>query len=212
MRLLLFSDLHADADAARRLVAMAEEADVVIGAGDFAILRRRIRVGIEVLRSIERPTVLVAGNHETAEELIDACRDWPGAQVLHGSGTTLGGVAFFGLGGGVPVTPFGDWSYDLTEDQAAALLADCPDGGVLVSHSPPKGLVDADSTGRSLGSTAVLAAIERRRPRLVVCGHIHERAGHRASHGPSTVVNSGPDGLLWDLDAGRPLDEAVGSA
>jgi Icc-related predicted phosphoesterase len=212
MRLLLFSDLHADASAARRLVAMAEGVDAVVGAGDFATVRRRIRVGIEILRAIARPAVLVAGNNETTEELVDACRDWPSAQILHGSGLTLDGVAFFGLGGGVPVTPFGDWSYDLTEDQAAALLAGCPAGGVLVSHSPPKGLVDADSAGRGLGSTAVLAAIERCRPRLVVCGHIHASAGRRETLGPTTVVNAGPDGLLWDLDAVRALDGEGGSA
>jgi Icc-related predicted phosphoesterase len=131
--------------------------------------------------------------------LIDACRDWPSARVLLGSGQVIEGVPFFGLGGGVPVTPFGDWSYDFTEDQAAALLVDCPTGGVLISHSPPKGLVDADSAGRSLGSVAVRAAIERCRPRLVVCGHIHASAGRRATLGPTTIVNAGPGGLLWEL-------------
>lgn len=200
MKLLLFSDLHADADAARRLVEQAETADVVVGAGDFATVRRNLRVGIEILRAIERPAVLVAGNNETTEELIDACRDWPSARVLHGSGLTIDGVPFFGLGGGVPVTPFGDWSYDFTEDEAAALLADCPPGGVLISHSPPKGMVDANGGGRSLGSVAVLAAVERLRPRLVVCGHIHASAGRRATLGPTTIVNAGPDGLLWDVE------------
>lgn len=201
MRLLLFSDLHADASAARRLVAMAEGADVVVGAGDFATVRRKIRVGIDILRAIERPTVLVAGNNETTEELVDACRDWPSARILHGSGETIDGVSFFGLGGGVPVTPFGAWSYDFTEDQAAALLADCPIGGVLISHSPPKGAADEDSAGRSLGSVAVREAVERCRPRLVVSGHIHAGAGLRATIGPTTVVNAGPGGLLRDLEA-----------
>ena len=203
MRLLLFSDLHADADAVRRLVTMAEAADVVVAAPatSGATLCRYIRVGIDILCAIERPAVLVAGNNETTEELIDACRDWPSACVLLGPGPTVEGVPFFGLGGGVPVTPFGDWSYDFTEHQAAALLAFCPIGGVLVSHSPPKGAVDEDSGGRSLGSFAVRSAIERCQPRLVVCGHIHVSAGRREMIGPTTVVNAGPDGLLWDLEA-----------
>ena len=52
------------------------------------------------------------------------------------------GSRFFGLGAGVPTTPW-DLSFDLTEEQAADKLAACPDGGgVLVVHSPPKGYVD----------------------------------------------------------------------
>ena len=43
--------------------------------------------------------------------------------MLHGSAVAIAGVTFFGLGGGVPVTPFGAWSYDFTEEQAANLLA-----------------------------------------------------------------------------------------
>ncbi len=36
MRLLAFADLHRDRGAARRLVERFDDADLVIGAGDFA--------------------------------------------------------------------------------------------------------------------------------------------------------------------------------
>jgi Icc-related predicted phosphoesterase len=201
MKLLLFSDLHADADAARRLVQRARSVDVLVGAGDFGNVRRQLHVCIDVLKAVDRPTVLVAGNNESTDELLATCRDWPAAHVLHGSAVTLGGVTFFGLGGGIPVTPFGSWSYDFTEDQATALLAAAPPGCVLVSHSPPKGAVDTSSSGQSLGSVAVRAAVERLRPALVVCGHIHGSAGRQARLGPTPVVNAGPDGVEWLLDA-----------
>jgi hypothetical protein len=128
MKLLLFSDVHCDADACRRLVDLASASDVVIGAGDFARQRRGLEPVIDILRAITCPAVLVPGNGESAEELRTACSAWPSATVLHGSGTTIGGVPFFGIGGGIPVTPFGAWSYDFTEEQAAGLLADCPPG------------------------------------------------------------------------------------
>src|SRR6185369_15463817 len=111
MKLLLFSDLHADAGAARRLVERARDADVLVGAGDFGNLRRDVRVCLDVLRTVARPAVLVAGNNESTDELTEACRGWPSARVLHGAKTVLDGVTFFGIGGGVPVTPFGSWSY-----------------------------------------------------------------------------------------------------
>lgn len=199
MNLLLFSDLHADVAATRQLVGRARAADVIVGAGDFGNVRRDVGVCIDVLRAIDRPAVLVAGNNESTEELTEACRAWPQAHVLHGSGVMLAGVPFFGVGGGIPVTPFGPWSYDFTEEEAVELLAGCPEGCVLVSHSPPKGAVDVSSGGRSLGSVAVRDAVLSRRPRLVVCGHIHASAGQQALLGNSPVVNAGPDGAEWVL-------------
>jgi Icc-related predicted phosphoesterase len=200
MRLLLFSDLHCDAAAARRIVERSAAVDVLVGAGDFASVRRGIDVCIAVLRAIPKPAVLVPGNNESLDELREACRSWQHAHVLHGTGMAIDGIQFYGLGGGVPVTPFGPWSFDFTEEQASQLLADCPTGCVLVSHSPPKGVVDKSSSGRSLGSTAVLEAIRSKRPALVVCGHIHESAGQVASLDGTPVVNAGPDGLDWSLE------------
>ncbi len=199
MKLLLFSDLHCDADAARRLVHRAESADVVVGAGDFASVRRGIDVCINVLKAIRKPAVLVPGNNETEDELRAACRAWPSAHVLHGAAVEIAGLQFFGLGGGVPVTPFGAWSFDLTEEEAAQKLRSCPAGCVLVSHSPPKGAVDVSSSGKSFGSVAVLEAITSKQPTLVVCGHIHESAGRSELVGLTPVVNAGPAGIDWSL-------------
>src|SRR5262245_13604334 len=119
MKILLFSDLHRDRSAAAKLVDLSRDADLVIGAGDFATARRGIDDTISVLRAIEKPAVLVPGNSESFEELQAACAGWPSAIVLHGSGTQISGIPIWGLGGAVPVTPFGDWSYDFTEAEAA---------------------------------------------------------------------------------------------
>ncbi len=199
LKLLLFSDLHCDVRAARRLVERSAAVDLVVGAGDFANLRRGLELTTGVLQAIDKPAVLVPGNSESDAELAAACRGWPSAHVLHGSGTTLGGVDFWGLGGGVPVTPFGDWSYDFTEEQAEGLLAGCPEGAVLISHSPPQGAVDVSSSGANLGSVAVRRAAQDKRLALVVCGHIHNSAGKTAMIGDTPVVNAGPAGRVWDL-------------
>src|SRR5262249_1385520 len=159
-----------------------------------------INICTEVPQSTKCPTVLVPGNNESMEELTFACKSWRNAHVLHGSKTEIDGVTFFGLGAGVPVTPFGAWSFDLTEDEARRLLSTCPQRAVLVTHSPPRGAVDVSSSGKSLGSVAVAEAIQRTKAMLVVCGHIHESAGQTEYIGQSPVVNAGPDGVLWELD------------
>ncbi|PSQ95245.1 MAG: serine/threonine protein phosphatase [Bacteroidetes bacterium SW_9_63_38] len=202
-QLLLFSDVHGDQAACRALVDQAREADVVVGAGDFCVMRRNLATPIDVLSAIETPTVLVPGNAESDEELREACADWDAARVLHGRGCTVDGLSFYGIGGGIPVTPFGPWSYDFSEEEAETMLADCPEGAVLVSHSPPKGAVDRDSSGQSLGSTAVRAVIEERQPVLTVCGHIHGSWGQDADLAETPVVNAGPEGILWDVERGE---------
>ncbi len=195
MRLLAFSDVHRDLRQAGRLADRARDADVVVAAGDFASVHRGLQELIDMLAVIETPTVLVPGNNETEAALRDACRGWRAARVLHGEGTEIDGVSFFGLGGGVPVTPW-PWSFDLTEEEAAERLAACPRGGVLVVHSPPKGHVDG---ARHLGSEAVLRTIEEKQPQVVVCGHIHEAAGEEARVGSSRVLNAGPKGTILEL-------------
>ncbi len=198
MRLLLSSDIHCELGAARSLVERAAKADVLVVAGDLAVMRTGLRKTVDVLSGSLAPAVLVAGNGESFAELAGACADWPTAYVLHGSGCEVAGIPFWGLGGAVPVTPFGPWSYDLSEDEAAALLAGCPEGGVLVTHSPPYGHVDF-AGGRHLGSRAVLEAIERARPRLAVCGHIHGCWTEESSVGDTRIVNAGPGGVWVEL-------------
>jgi Icc-related predicted phosphoesterase len=119
---------------------------------------------------------------------------------LHGTAVTVENMTFYGVGGGIPLTPFGPWSYDFTEDQAHALLANCPAGCVLVTHSPPKGAVDRSAEGQSLGSAAIHEMVQRASPRLVVCGHIHASAGQHSFIGPTPVVNAGPAGIEWRLE------------
>lgn len=198
MKLLVFSDLHRDRDAAHALVERAAEADVLIGAGDFAVMRSGIDDVIGILSAVDKPTVLVPGNGESDAELREACAGWASAHVLHGAGVTLSGVPFYGIGAGIPVTPFGEWSFDLTEAEAETMLAECPRQGVLVSHSPPHGHVD-EAGGRHLGSHAVLETIERVEPRLVICGHIHGWWGKRSTVGTTLVLNAGPTGQLLEL-------------
>lgn len=201
--LLLFSDIHADLEQADALVARSRAADVVIAAGDFANVHRSLQDTINVFKAIDKPTVLVPGNNETLDDLRAACRSWASAVVLHGDGCEIAGRQYFGIGGGIPVTPFGAWSFDFSEEQAASMLKDMPTNAILVSHSPPKGYCDRSSTGRSLGSTSILAAIAQKNPALVVCGHIHGSGGQMTVLGETTIINAGPEGVEYDLENGE---------
>lgn len=197
MNILAFSDLHLARARAADLVAASADADLVVGAGDFCNGRQGLDQAMELLSGINAPMVMVAGNAESAEELRAAA---PGhAHVLHGNGVTIDGITFWGLGGGVPETPFGAWSWDLSEDAAEELFAPCTQADVLVTHSPPKGLGDLTSTGLSVGSTAIRAAIERLQPQLALFGHVHEAWGTRGKIGQTACANLGPTASFFEV-------------
>jgi predicted phosphodiesterase len=122
MKLLVFSDIHADLRAASNLVKRSAGVDVVVGAGDYGMPRQELGEMISALIKIEKPTVLVSGNCENTDDLKSACRAVQNAHVLHGAQVTIKGMPFYGIGGGIPITPFGSWSYDFSEDEASHLL------------------------------------------------------------------------------------------
>jgi Icc-related predicted phosphoesterase len=50
-----------------------------------------------------------------------------------------------------------------------------------------------------MGSEAILATIETKRPVLAVCGHIHQAWGQEDTIGSTPVVNLGPEGRFFEL-------------
>ncbi|KUJ76389.1 serine/threonine protein phosphatase [Ruegeria marisrubri] len=199
MKVLAFSDLHMARARAADLVQASSEADLVIGAGDYCNMRQGLPEAMSMLSGISAPLVLVPGNAESAEELAAAVPE--GVHVLHGSGMTVDGVRLFGLGYGVPVTPFGDWSCDMTEAEATEMLDRCDRADILIVHSPPKGTGDVTSQGVSVGSIAVRDAIERIQPKLAFCGHIHDSWGFRGAIGKTAVANLGPTVNWFEITA-----------
>ncbi|QGX97175.1 serine/threonine protein phosphatase [Roseovarius faecimaris] len=190
MKILAFSDLHHSHRRAALLVEASAKADLVIGAGDFCNMRQGLAEAMDLLSRITAPMVIVPGNAESADELAAVCPAQ--AILLHGTGCEIGGLRLFGLGYGIPVTPFGEWSCDMTEADAEIMLGRCEAADILVTHSPPKGIADVTSTGLSVGSAAIAGAINRLQPRLAVCGHIHDSWGMRGRIGATEVVNLGP--------------------
>ena len=199
MKLLAFSDLHRDLEQGARLVEMSTEADVVIGAGDFASMHEGLEETIAVLAAIQTPTVLVPGNNETVDALRDAVRSWerghrpPRRRDERSPGSSSSASA------PASRSPPGTGASTSTTTRRRGMLAPCPEGAVLVLHSPPKGHCDSAGGDTHFGSPALLAAIEEKRPRLAVCGHIHESWGCEGEVGHTPIRNLGPNGTWIEL-------------
>lgn len=196
MKILAFSDLHLDRAAAEAICAAAPEADLLIGAGDFAQRREGLDAYMELFEPFAGKSVFVAGNNESVDEL----RDASSAIILHGEGGLIDGLTIAGLGSAVPPLPPLPWtSCDITEAEARDLLIGIESADILISHSPPYGICDELTRSGHIGSHAVRGAVERLQPKLVFCGHIHDSWGKEGMIGTSRVINLGPTVNWFEL-------------
>ena len=201
--ILAFSDLHLDAAAAAALVAAADRAGVLVGGGDFGVEGEGCTRALAMLDAIDAPLVLVSGNHDSRSELENFCRDRPDRHLLHGSGVTVAGLRFAGIGGEIPRRGDAPWNETLSEAEAAALLDLAGTCDVLISHTPPLGHCDVQRDGAHEGSAAVARALERAAPTLCLCGHIHASWGATSRLGRTRIVNLGPAPRLFEIDGAR---------
>jgi len=127
-----------------------------------------------------RHKIFVAGNHdfgfertpEEARALLD-----PSIVYLQDAEATLEGLRFYGS----PWQPwFMDWAFNLSRGpEIRAKWEQVPAGiDVLLTHGPPQGIGDRLVGGEEVGCADLFEEITTRiRPRLHVCGHIHEARG-----------------------------------
>jgi Icc-related predicted phosphoesterase len=69
-------------------------------------------------------------------------------------------------------------AFEETEQELRQLYKAIPqDLDILLTHGPPKGILDRNRQKVSCGSSALLEAIEQKVPRVHVFGHVHEGYG-----------------------------------
>jgi Icc-related predicted phosphoesterase len=109
----------------------------------------------------------------------------------------LGGLKIYGT----PWQPwFWDWAFNVKgEDKLKVIFDKIPNGtDVIISHGPPKGILSfARAIGQDAGSQALTEAIQRVKPKLFVCGHIHEAYGKEELNG-TIFVNASICDLQYD--------------
>lgn len=109
---------------------------------------------------------------------------------------------------GSPYSPArGLWAFGYGSDQQALQLWDqIPlDTDVLVTHTPPKYHCDESKDCGSTGCEVLRQTLWRVRPRLAICGHVHEGRGVervRWDLGASNIKFKEADTMYW-TDPGR---------
>jgi hypothetical protein len=134
------------------------------------------------------PVAATWGNHDFAGQ-----RDWPFAHFVTDALVTAAGLSVW-------LSPwsntFGGWAFMKPAAELGAIYRRIPDGtDIIVSHQPPYGYGDTvdpryviGDADIHCGSRELLKAIERVRPKLVICGHIHGGFG-RYEHDGIPIYN-----------------------
>jgi len=90
---------------------------------------------------------------------------------------------------------FCNWAWMETPEELKVRYASIPDGmDIIVSHGPLYGygdrsyVTEMNNEDPNVGSKELLAVVERVKPKLFICGHIHDGHG-KYKHGETDVYN-----------------------
>lgn len=186
MRILVVSDIHSRFSKLEELIR-SEKADILAVCGDITDFRRGdVNRFVRIVEGSFRWCLFVHGNCDY-EDSFDGIES-ENLMYIHGKSVEIGDVTFHGLGGSTH-TPFNTPSeYD--EDYYRKLIRKFRPGkrNILISHSPPYGVLDRTHSGVSAGSLAIRESMEMFD--AVFCGHIHEARGIERV-GRTIVLNTG---------------------
>jgi Icc-related predicted phosphoesterase len=204
MRLVVISDTHGLHDRIESL----PEGDILVHAGDFMNSGFDLKDISSFNRWLRkqpfRQRVVCAGNHDRYfENMPEIARGLlTDAVYLENDGFTIDGVSFWGS----PYTPeFLNWAFMYPRGRAAKRYWDqIPLGlDVLITHGPPRGILDQIAPGgEDLGCEELLKAVEAKKPKVHVFGHIHGGAG-TFEDGTTRFVNA-----AYLNERYRPLEPA----
>lgn len=121
--------------------------------------------------------VWIGGNHDFALDEIDAAWGTPSGTVyLRDMTVKVNGLVIHGTPWSVE---FGRWAFMKPDMDLIDYYASIPDDAeIVVSHTPPWSVLDANRNGNPCGSKALLDKLDTlANLKWVICGHIHEEGG-----------------------------------
>ncbi len=193
MRLTIISDTHGLHDQVK-----IEPCDVLIHCGDCTndAGRANLRNFLQWFEKQDAPRkILIAGNHDWAFEKWSLLAKLmvkevaPSVTYLEDDEVTIDGVKFYGS----PITPtYFDWAFNRERGERIRRYWDMipHDTNVLITHGPPKGILDWNPRDKfHCGCEDLLNKVVEVSPKLHCFGHIHQGYG-QVSIGGIDFINA----------------------
>ena len=199
MKILAAGDIHGDSLLAKRLAEKAdkEKVDLVILCGDITESFHKTDGLIGPFLKKNKKVLLIPGNHDgfaTADFLAELY----GIKNIHGYSVKYEDIGIFGCGGaniGIE---------QLQEDEIYGILKKGFDKikdlkkMIMVTHVPPNNTL-MEKFVPGAGSEGVRMAVEKFKPDILLCSHLHEAEGIEEKLGKTKVINVGRKGKIIEI-------------
>ncbi len=200
LKILASGDIHGDTGLAKKLAERAEKenVDLVILCGDLTYAEQSTKNLIGPFVKKHKKVVLIPGNHETVATA-DFLAELYGVTNLHGYSIKIGDVGLFGAGGA------NIGLHRMKENEIYDLLKKGNDKlknlrkKIMVTHVHPSGTKMEKFTQIFPGSSGVKRAVEKFKPDILLCSHVHEAEGIEEKIGKTRVINVGKKGKIIEI-------------
>lgn len=162
--------------------------DILVHAGDCTSLgyKHEIEQFLEWFSNTDfKYKIFIAGNHDFGfEQQTDIAQVYKdlGVIYLFDNEVTIDGIKFYGS----PWQPeFHNWAFNLSRgEELAEKWEQIPnDVDILITHGPAYGILDYAPIGGHVGCEELYRKIVEVKPKIHVCGHIHDGYGQKTMGG-----------------------------
>jgi Icc-related predicted phosphoesterase len=201
MRICCISDTHS----LHRQIKIPKNIDLILFAGDISNRGELSSINDfnRWIGDLSIPTIAIPGNHDLSLEKMDGKLLLNNMTYLVNEITNFQGLRIFGS----PMVPrLGTWAFGQSPREAMRFWSKVPKADVLLTHSPPRGILDRGGDYMDeLGCPFLEENVRNRiRPKLHLFGHIHESSGIYKSI-RTTYVNAS----ICDFPSPYPLKAPI---
>ena len=200
LKILAAGDIHGDIGLAEKLAEKAkkEHVDLVVLCGDLTMADTSTENIIGPFKKRHEKVLLIPGNHETVATA-DFLAELYGVKNIHGYSVKYKDVGIFGAGGA------NIGLFQMDEKEIYDLLKKGFDKikylkkKIMVTHVHPTGTKMEKFTTIFPGSKGIRRAVEKLKPDLLLCSHVHEAEGIEEKIGKTRVINVGKRGKIIEI-------------
>ena len=186
------------------------QGDVLIHAGDISDYGRKEEIidFLEWFSTLPHPhKIFIGGNHDIFldENPVDLLEYLPSNVVyLNNRGYKIDNIKLWGS----PVAPdLEGWAFGKPRESMEEHWKYMPkDIDILITHTPPVGILDQSSQRKSLGCEALLKKVLELKPRYHLFGHIHASYGTMDWEGTTYINASIMDSYRGPINAPFTFD------